>query len=214
MEIRLASWIVLVGSALVSAGCSGGVYSTVPAGDGSVFVVNRFTGAIQRVHGDEITEPGKQQRRASLPVSANPPDHRMALREGTVMNQPIKVTGAAKYRDGKMLVRISVMQTAEPMSDAQLSQWRSHVLELRSTASLQLHFMDADGFEIMADTVALSSMTQNVDLDGKLYELEEQVALPMSAQDFEAISGWNIGWSGFWPAYTAEPVPSTQKHKS
>lgn len=54
MTICLKRWFVIVGSALVLVGCTGGVYSTVPAGDGSVFVVNRLTGAIQRVHGDEL----------------------------------------------------------------------------------------------------------------------------------------------------------------
>ena len=75
------------------------------AGDGSVFVVNRFSGAIERVHGDEITEPGKQQPKAIRP------DHRPVLTDGPLLNQPIKVIGAAKYRDGKMLVRISVTST-------------------------------------------------------------------------------------------------------
>ena len=71
--------------------------------------------------------------------------------------------------------------------------------DLRSTASLQLHFMDAEGFEAIADTVAISSMTQNVDFDGKLSGLEEQLVLPMAVLDFDAIRGWNIGWSGYWP---------------
>lgn len=207
MAFRLARWFVIVGSTLILAGCSGGVYSAVPAGDGSVFVVNRFTGAIQRVHGDELTEPGKPQ-----PIVSRP-DHRPTLIESSILSQPIKITGVAKYRDGKMLLRVFVTANKEPMSDAELPQWRSHVFELRSTASLQLHFMDADGFEVRTETVGLSSMTQSVDLDGKLSGLEEQLALPMSVQDFDAISSWNIGWSGFWPTYIAPPAV-TQKQKS
>jgi hypothetical protein len=195
MHTRLLNCLLLIAFAGIGVGCSDGLYSATATNDGNVIVVNRVTGEARSIRGDTAVD-------VRSPTSSPTSLHKPVLAAAAIPNQPLSVKGIAKYRDQNMLVRISIEPNKAAMSDDEWTAWRLHIFELKSTARLDLQFLDEDGFVVISEPLSLDSMTQRVDGKGNLDAMEEQVSIAMSPKAYEAVSAWTVGWSGFWPTYT------------
>src|SRR5580700_7565147 len=87
--------------------CSEGLYSATAAGDGYVVVVNRMSGEARVIHGDSVVD--------LKPRPSADPSQLRNFTPGTVTNQPLLIRGSAKYRDGVMLVKISITPASAKM---------------------------------------------------------------------------------------------------
>ena len=84
-------------------GCDSGVYSATSEGDGTVVVVNRITGTILKVEGNKVVE----LHTTTVPPEVTPPkpeDFHPVFARATIAQQPVIVSGRAKYRAGNMLL--------------------------------------------------------------------------------------------------------------
>jgi len=199
MNVHPCRWLLLSAAAAL-VGCDSQVYTAVASSDGSVVILNRYTGDVRKIQGRSIVE----LRRAVDPVSQLKP-----FSNGYVPNQPITVSGAAKYRTGTMILRVSIGPNRVPKDDAAWFIWRLHLDSLRKAANLRIQFVDADGFRIAEHTVALSDLAQTVDPNGNVFNYSDQFEIPMSEEDFRAVNNWLVGWSGYWEPYV-EPDKKPQ----
>jgi len=186
--------IVLITCSLV-AGCDSGAYTAVTGTDGTVVIVNRYTGSVRRVQGNSILEldgPGQPHRVLNLSQAAIP-------------KQPISVRGIARYRDENMVLRLRIEASPSPKDTKQWEAWRSHLMSLRATAQLNLNFVDSDGFRVATRPLQLSELEETVDSNRDLIGLSTQLEMPMSKQAFNAVNDWEVGWSGYWGDF--EPIP-------
>jgi hypothetical protein len=182
-------------------GCDGGVYSATSAGDGTVVVVNRLNRTIQRVQGNKVVELATT---TTLPevAPAKVEDYHPVLANTAITQQPVTVVGRAKYRTGNMFLMLTLRPENPTMKEEEWRAWRSHMAGARSVATLHITFDDADGFQVSSHVLSVAEMVGVVDNDGQVRQFEDQTRIPMSAEDYRAITGWEINWAG-WPPYVA-----------
>lgn len=189
--MRFNSIALVAMSALILAGCGDGIYSTSVTHDGTVIVVNKLTGSVQKVEGGSLIEL------RSAPKPANP-NYRPTLADASIPKQPIRIVGVAKYRGGNMLVKLDVRPDKPALSPDEWNVWRKHIQECRQTdASLRLNFIDSDGFLVTLQQVPLNEMTRTVDAAGNLVALREQISIELPEDSYNAITGWGVGRSGW-----------------
>jgi hypothetical protein len=172
--------VVLVSVLGVSA-CDGGLYATAAGKDGSVIVVNRFTGVVQRVDGDTVVE----LRRKVPPAN---PDYRPTLATESIPKQPLAIRGIAKFKPDAMIVRITLEPKNMSMTKTEWPTWRSHIQECRSSGSINLEFQDRDGFVVASHELELKEMIQVANSEGEVAALEAQVTIPITKENFEVRS--------------------------
>lgn len=175
----------------VLAGCDGSVYSTTAAGDGSVMVVNRITGSVQKVQGYELVELQPSPRPVATPPLS---EHHPTFADASISKQPIRIGGMAKYRAGKMLLRISIAPSNVPATKEDWIAWRAHMISAQPTTTMHITFVDAQGFEVLPYDVSLAEMQQTVNEQAELIGYDAQLQIPLSDDDFRAVSGWAVGW--------------------
>jgi hypothetical protein len=185
--------------------CDRGVFTTAETKDGTVVVVNTFSGTVQRVEGDTLVE-----LRTKRPL-ANPA-YKPTLPNASIPKQPISIEGAAKYRGEDMLLKIAIKPSKPTMSQAEWAAWRQHILECRTQARLNLQFVDQDDFVVLTHELNLNEMRELANSQGELVGLDTQLAIPVAADGYSAITGWLIGWGG-WPEYTPPPAEGAQAGK-
>jgi len=186
-------------------GCDG-VYTSTADGNGNVIVVNRFTGDARRIHGDIVSEVKPPS--ASAPSAANQGavNHAPTLYPQVIFTQPLEVHAMTRFREDKMFVRVSI-EPKTKLTDPEWETWRAHVSALQhGNAAISLQFTDNAGFNIANERVPLSSMIQEIGLDNKLANLDQQFSLPMTQATYDAIDGWNVTWDGYWPTYAPPPA--------
>jgi hypothetical protein len=191
-------------------GCSNGVYSTTTA-SGTVVVVNRFTGAVQRVEGDKLVELHAFDPESASSAPTTAPIYRPVLAAMGIPKVPIQVTGLVKYRDGGIAMIVSVGPANLSMSDTEWQSWRDYMLRARPTASLNLEFEDKDGFVVVAHDVGLNEMRYIAGPSGDTIGYSVQLAIPVAWGDYTDITRWQVGWTS-WPVYIP-PVGSSPNGK-
>ena len=198
--MRVHFWLSIVTACYVLAGCDG-LYSAIPSKEGSVIVVNRFTGTVRRVDGERIIQVQEGHE-------APTPEYKPSLTIATIPKQPILIDASVKYRDG-MMILLHILPDATVKSDEDRSAWRNHLNEVRSSGSLNLEFIDRDGFLVVAHTISLSDLTQTVNFKGEPIGFETQVTIPISHGAYTEIASWQVGWAGWWPSYLP---PTSEDH--
>ncbi len=190
--------------------CDGGVYSATPSSDGSVVVVNRITGDIRKVEGEGVIEVHSVEPatlKANTDVAA-----RKTFLPVPVVQQPVTVRGLAKYRSGNMFVHLTLVPKDASMTDDEWFSWRLHTAAVKtSLATLSLTFQDSDGFEVASHSMRVGEMVSVVDEHGQVVELDGQIKLPVTKEDYDSVVGWDINWSG-WPPYFPPPKKDSQPH--
>jgi hypothetical protein len=211
MSISLLRPIAVGVISLNAAGCDG-VYSSTSDGVGNVVVVNRFTGEAQSIRGTTVVAVKAPAASSGAAKKAASPQH-AALYPIPINNQPFSVKALTKFRDGKILVRISIDPATSSMSEEEWSAWRGHLLATQmGNAAINVLFTDGDDFDVSSQRLPLTSMTQRLGLDNKLDSLDYQFSAEMSEETYEAIGGWNVTWQGYWPPYAApDKTKSSQK---
>jgi hypothetical protein len=187
----LKYWIVL----LLLAGCDAGIYAPAPASDGSVVVVNRFTGTVQKVVGEHTIDVTPR------PPASVPKSHELFLVPASITLQPVIVQGETEMRGENLLVRVSVGPSKPSLSDSEWADWRSHMFRARPTAGISLEFWDLRGFVLLEKSIALSEMRGGVNSKGEYESWYTQISIPVTRDTYDALAGWSVGWNG-WPAYT------------
>lgn len=191
-----ASFLVITGIALgVLSGCSKGPYATTALRDGTVLVVNTYTGSVERIADGAMEDLHERKPDSSA-------SYRPALTPFVIPTQPFRLTGRARYLSDSMAVIIQLLPSAKPKTVADWTQWRSHLTECRSTGKLVLEFTDRDGFTLVSETVSLNDMNRLVDSNDELAGVEAQVSVSVGSDLYTQISGWDVRWAGF-PDVTA-----------
>jgi hypothetical protein len=178
-----------------------------------VVVVNRFTGEAQSIGGATVVAVKSPVASPESTGKAATPHH-AALYPIAINNQPFSVKALTKFRDGKILVRISIDPATSSMSEEEWSAWRAHLLATQmGNAAINVLFTDGDDFDVSSQRLPLASMTQRLGLDNKLDSLDYQFSAEMSCEEtYEAIGRWNVTWQGYWPPYAArDKTKSSQK---
>jgi hypothetical protein len=195
MTLRYAALILVCLSGVTLAGCDAGIYAPAPASDGSVVVVNKFTGTVQKVVGEHTIDVTPR------PPAAAPKSHSLVLLPEPIPLQPVIVHGETEMRGENLLVRVSIVPSKSSLSDSEWADWRSHMLRARPTAGLTLQFWDLSGFVLLEKSIQLSTMQGGVNLKGEYESWYTQISIPVTQDTFGALDGWSVGWNG-WPAYT------------
>lgn len=190
--------------ALTLTACGDGIYSTSVTHDGTVIVVNKLTGSVQKVEGNSLIELRTARTLAN-------PNYRPTLADASIPKQPVKIVGVAKYRDGNMLVRLDVRPNKATLTPDEWSVWRKHIEEChRTDASLRLNFIDSDGFLVIMQQVPLNEMTRAVDASGDLAALHKQISIELPPDSYNSITGWALGRSG-WEQCSGISIEDLQK---
>jgi hypothetical protein len=189
--MRAQFWPSVAIACFMVAGCDSGLYSATPSKEGSVIVINRLTGTVQRVDGEKLIELRESHE---LPTT----EYKPSLSTATISRQPILIDANVKYRDG-MMVLLHIRPDTTIKSDAAWEAWRNHLNQVRSSGSLNLQFMDRDGFLVVAHDLSLTELTRIVDFKGEPISFQTQVTIPITRDAYTEITSWQVGWAGWWP---------------
>jgi hypothetical protein len=185
-------YLALIFGCLMISACSGDIYSATSTKDG-VIILNRLTGTVRQVEGDILVELADGHIRPPPPPI---PPHRPSFAAQAIPKQPFLITAISKFRNA-MLLKLSIEPDAVLKTPGEWRAWRDQLSAVRSNSSLHLEFQDADGFIVSTHDVALFNLRQSVDSGGEVIGVEDQVDIPMTADEYNQVTQWQVGWSGF-----------------
>lgn len=183
---------------LMASGCSGDFYSATSTKDG-VIILNKLTGTVRQVKDDVLFDLPEGHIQ---PPPISPQPHKPIFAPQGIPKQPFTIGASAKYRNA-MLLKLTIEPDDVPKTPDQWRAWREHLSAVRINSSLHLEFLDADGFIIDTHDVALLSLRQTVDLEGEIIGIEDQISVPMTAEEYSQVTHWQVGWAGFTKDFKA-----------
>lgn len=181
--------IVVASVPLVGCDLLPGKFELVTAVGGQSYLVNRQSGEVRLVDGNNLI-PVK-------PVDAGSASASSMVRAWPGVKLPslgeLTISARTSYRDGKMLYSVSARPYAGPLEkqDKQLS----------SLASFTVEFYDQDQFLVHKIHLPMRGTDGNrsriVDEKGDPQYVQWEGAIPMSRDTYEALAGSNVKWAGF-----------------
>ena len=170
-------------------GCEIQPYETSSLTDGNVVVVNKWTGSATLVNGkslvalNEVSRADLQRTITSAGITVDPEAFPTQIADTVV-----RASAWGRYHDGKILYRLKLF----PADNVEYETW---VTDLKRLRSINLEFLDSEGFAHTKAHITAMDLTRIVEADGEtVAALTANGYVDTSAVTYKEITNIEIGW--------------------
>lgn len=176
--------VAVVGCVLL-AGCE--VYEMQSATEGEVYVLNKYTGTLQRSFNGRLNAVAE----APSVIDGN----------CTVAYGNLGVRFSAYYRamGTRVYYRLRIEPSAPAGRTISVENWISYFQDIRDSGAANFLLLTADGFQLANAQVTFDKTTGIVDSDGKRDSFESQGSTTLPDDAVRQIDDCLIGYNGLFP---------------